>query len=135
VAKPPTVADLTWQGDLRFLAVSEQATMTLDSAGLAGPSPVQALAFALAGCMSMDVAYILGRGRYTIHALRAHLVADRAEHEPHRIERVAIHFTVEGNAPADAVARAIALSHEKHCSVWHSMRQDIPFTTTHDVCA
>ena len=33
----------------------------------------------------------------------------------------------------DAVARAIALSYEKYCSVWHSMRQDIVFTTSHDV--
>jgi putative redox protein len=134
VVKPPTIADLTWQGDLTFLAVSDQASLTLDSAGVAGPSPVQALVFALAGCMSMDVAYILGRGRYTIRSLRAHLVADRSAEDPHRIERVQLHFTVEGNAPADAVARAITLSHDKHCSVWHSMRQDIPFTTTHDVC-
>ena len=28
---------------------------------------------------------------------------------------------------------AMALSHEKYCSVWHSMRQDIAFTTTFDV--
>ena len=44
-----------------------------------------------------------------------------------------LQVTVEGDVPADAVARALALSHEKYCSVWHSMRQDIVFTTTHDV--
>ena len=36
--------------------------MTLDSAGVAGPSPMQALAFALAGCMAMDVVHILQEG-------------------------------------------------------------------------
>lgn len=133
VAKPPTVVDLTWIGDLRLSGTSDKASMTLDSAGLAGPSPVQALGFALAGCMTMDVAYILTKGRQPFRALRSHLVADRAPEEPHRIVRMALHVTVEGDVPADAVARALALSYEKYCSVWHSMQQDIVFTTTHEV--
>lgn len=112
---------------------SGNATITLDSAGVAGPSPVQALAFGLAGCMTMDVAYILTKGRQPFRALRSHLVADRAPEEPHRIVRMHLQVTVEGDVPADAVARAISLSYEKYCSVWHSMRQDIVFTTSHDV--
>ena len=133
MAKPPTVVDLTWTGDLVLSGTSGQASMTLDSAGAAGPSPVQALAFALAGCMTMDVAYILTKGRQAFRALRSHLVADRAQEDPHRIIRMHLQVSVEGDVPADAVARAIALSYEKYCSVWHSMRQDIVFTTSHDV--
>ena len=83
--------------------------------------------------MTMDVGYILTRGRLPFRALRSHLVADRAQDEPHRIVRMHLQITVEGDVAADAVARAIALSYEKYCSVWHSMRQDIVFTTTHDV--
>jgi putative redox protein len=133
VAKAPTVVDLAWTGALVLEGASGNATITLDSAGVAGPSPVQALAFALAGCMTMDVAYILTKGRQPFRALRSHLVADRAPEDPHRIVSMHLQVTVEGNVPADAVARAIALSYEKYCSVWHSMRQDIVFTTTHDV--
>jgi putative redox protein len=133
VAKPPTVVDLAWQHDLVLSGTSGNASITLDSAGAAGPSPVQALAFALAGCMTMDVAYILTKGRQPFRALRSHLVADRAQDEPHRIVKAHLQVTVEGDVPADAVARAIALSYEKYCSVWHSMRQDIVFTTSHDV--
>ena len=133
MAKPPTVVDLTWTGDLVLSGTSGEASMTLDSAGAAGPSPVQALAFALAGCMTMDVAYILTKGRQPFRALRSHLVADRAPEDPHRIVRMHLQVSVEGEVPADAVARAIALSYEKYCSVWHSMRQDIVFTTSHDV--
>jgi len=48
---------------------------------------------------------------------------------------VALHVTIEGDVPAEAVDRAVALSREKYCSVWHSMRQDIPFTVTHDIRA
>jgi putative redox protein len=83
--------------------------------------------------MTMDVGYILTKGRLPFRALRSHLVADRAAEDPHRIVRMHLQVTVEGDVPADAVARAIALSYEKYCSVWHSMRQDIVFTTTHDV--
>jgi putative redox protein len=133
VTKPPTVVDLTWIGDLRLSGTSDKASMTLDSSGLAGPSPVQALGFAVAGCMTMDVAYILTKGRQPFRALRSHLVADRSPEDPHRIVQMHLHVTVEGDVPPDAVARALALSHEKYCSVWHSMRQDIVFTATHDV--
>ena len=59
--------------------------------------------------------------------------AERAQEDPHRITAVAIDFTVTGNVPKEQVQRAIDLSHDKYCSVWHSMRQDIPFTTTFSV--
>jgi len=69
---------------------------------------VQALGFALAGCMTMDVVYILTKGRQPFRALRSHLVADRAQDEPHRIVKMHLQVTVEGDVPADVVARAIA---------------------------
>ena len=133
MTKPPTVVDLAWTGNLVLSGTSGTASITLDSAGVAGPSPVQALAFALAGCMTMDVCYILTKGHQPFRALRSHLVADRAPEDPHRIVRMHLQVSVDGDVTADAVARAIALSYEKYCSVWHSMRQDIVFTTAHDV--
>ena len=128
--KPPTVLDLTWIGDLKFSGTSQKASIVLDSAGVAGPSPVQTLAFALAGCMAMDLAYILTKARHTYRALRAHLEAVRADENPRRILAVTLHFTVEGAVPSDAIERAVALSREKYCSVWHSMRQDIDLSVT-----
>jgi len=134
-AKPPTVVDLTWIGDLKFSGVCNQASMIVDSAGVAGPSPVQALGFVLAGCMTTDVAHILTRGRHAFRALRSHLVADRAPEDPHRIVAMSLRIVVEGTVPQDAVERAIALSRDRYCSVWHSMRQDIEFTVSADVVA
>jgi len=130
VRKPPTVLDLTWIGDLKFSGTSDRASIVLDSAGIAGPSPVQTLAFALAGCMAVDLAHILAKGRHAYRALGAHLEAKRADDDPHRILGVALHFTVEGDVPDDAIERSIALSREKYCSVWHSMRQDIDLIVT-----
>jgi len=131
--KAPTVADLTWIGDLRFTATVNNHALTIDSSSKAGPSPVETLGVSLAGCMAIDVAYILTRGRHPFTSLRTHIVAERADEDPHRYTRIRLHFTVGGGLPRDVVDRAIALSHEKYCSVWHSMRQDIPFEVTADI--
>jgi len=127
--KAPTKVELVWEHDLVFGGRSGSAHMTLDSAGAAGPSPVQALVFALAGCMGMDVVHILKKGRHDLRGLAVAIVAERAPGEPHRVVAVEVRFTVTGSVPEDQVQRAIDLSHEKYCSVWHSMRQDIPFKT------
>ena len=42
-------------------------------------------------------------------------------------------FTVTGNVPDFAVERAIRLSREKYCSVWHSLRQDLEFDSSFEV--
>ena len=128
--KAPTTLELIWEHDLVMNGRSGDATMVLDSAGKAGPSPVQALAFAVAGCMGMDVVYILQKGRQDLKGLKLSLSAERAQEDPHRVTALTIDFTVTGDIPKDQIQRAIDLSHDKYCSVWHSMRQDIPFTTT-----
>jgi putative redox protein len=133
VSKPPTIADLTWQGALTFSATVGSATFALDSAGVDHPSPVGALAAAVAGCMSMDVVHVLTKGRHPLRAMRAHLEGERAPDDPHRFTRMTLHLVIEGEVPSPAVERAIQLSRDKYCSVWHSMRQDIDFITTHEI--
>jgi putative redox protein len=133
--KPSTTLELVWERDLILAGHSGDASIVLDSAGKAGPSPVQALAAALAGCMGMDVVHILRKGRYELRGLKVALAAERAQENPHRITSVDVEFTVTGDIPKDQIERAIALSHEKYCSVWHSMRQDIPIHTRFTVSA
>src|SRR6478736_6110414 len=76
--KAPTTLEIVWTHDLVFEGKSGHAAMILDSAGKEGPSPVQALVFALAGCMGMDVVYILQKGRHELRGLKVSLVAERA---------------------------------------------------------
>jgi putative redox protein len=133
VKKPPAVVELVWEHDLVFGGRSGDVCMTLDSASREGPSPVQALAFALAGCMAMDVVHILNKGRHDLRGLRADLVGERAQVEPRRLIAVDVRFTITGNVPGEQVQRAIDLSREKYCSVWHSMRQDIDLEVTFTV--
>jgi putative redox protein len=131
--RPPLTLQLAWEHDLVFSGYVGEHRLHLDGNGAEGVSPVQALGFALASCMGSDIALILTRGRHPMRALRAHLTAHRAETDPRRFVSVALRFEVEGDVPEAAVARAIALSHEKYCSVWHSLRPDIAFETSFTV--
>jgi len=132
-ALPPIVVDLTWQGGMRFAAHSGTAEFVLDGPGNAVPTPVQALAGSLAACMGIDLAQILTKGRHPLNALQAHLVGNRRGEEPKRFTDVTLRFAISGDVPADAVERAIALSRDKYCSVWHSLRQDIALHITYEI--
>jgi putative redox protein len=131
--KPPTVVELIWEHDLVLGGRSGKAHLTVDSAGAEGPSPMQALGFAVTGCMSMDLVHILKKGRFDLKGLKADLRAERAPDVPHRFTAIALHFTVTGDIPAEQVQRAIDLSRDKYCSVWHSMREDIGLAVTFTV--
>lgn len=133
VRKPPTTAELVWEHDLVFGGQSGDVQMSLDSASVAGPSPMQALAFALTGCMAMDVVHVLTKGRADLRGLRVDFSGQRAPEDPRRFTAITLHYTVTGNVPGDKIERAIKLSREKYCSVWHSMRQDIELTVTFKV--
>ena len=58
---------------MQFDATSGQTALTIDSRGVAGPSPVEALALAIAGCMAIDVVDIVTKGRHRSRGLSATL--------------------------------------------------------------
>jgi len=131
--KPPITANLTWQGGLRFAARTGTTEIMLDSESSAGPSPVQAVAMALAGCMAIDVADIVTKGRHPFTALEATIVGQRREDPPSHFVSFTLHFIITGAVPGQAMERAIQLSRDKYCSVWHSLRQDLQFDTSFEV--
>ena len=131
--KPPVAGNLVWEGDLRFRAASGTTQIVIDGDSSAGPSPVQTLIISLAGCMAIDVVSILRKGRHPVGPFSVKLVGTRADDHPHRFLRIELHFEIHGNVPAGAVERALELSREKYCSVWHSLRQDIELTTAFEV--
>ena len=129
----PVVLDLVWEGEKRFRGRAGGVEIVMDSASQAGPSPVEALAFALAGCIGIDLVVILTRGRFELRGLRAHLLAERAPEDPKRILAVDLRFTVAGEIPPDRVQRALDLSRQRYCSVWHSLRQDMDLKTSFEI--
>ena len=133
MSKPPLTATLTWQGDLKFRAATPRTEIILDSDSTAGPSPPEALMMALAGCMAIDVADIVIKGRHPLTGLEAKIVGTRRDDPPRHFVSFTLHFQLTGTVPDHVVQRAIDLSVEKYCSVWHSLRRDIELTTTFEV--
>ena len=133
MSKPPVTSTLTWQGDLRFRAVTGNNAIIFDSESEAGPSPVHAVAMALAGCMAIDLADIVTKGRHPLTALEARITGERAPDPPRRFTHFTLHFVVTGDVPMHSIERAIQLSRDKYCSVWLSLRQDITLDTTFEV--
>jgi putative redox protein len=132
-ALPPLRLEVVWEGDLRFEGRCGDQNLVLDAAEKAGPTPVQAFAFGLLGCMAIDVANILARGRQPLVGLRARFEGARSAVSPKRFTQIALHFVVEGEVSPDRVERALQLSRDTYCSVWHSMRQDIELNTSFEV--
>ena len=95
-------------------------------------SPVQAMLVSLVACTAADVVDILEKMRVPLGGLRVRGDADRAKEPPRRYTAIRLVYEAEGLAAdsEDKLRRAIQLSHEKYCSVLHSLRTDIHIDTT-----
>jgi putative redox protein len=133
--KPPVTAELVWAEELRFGVTSARIATVVDGQASAGASPVQMLVIGLAACMAMDVVDIIRKGRHSLTAFRTSIVAERQATVPHRLTKASLHFHVHGDVPESVVERAIALSRDKYCSVWHSLKEDIVLETAHTIVA
>lgn len=113
--------------------------LTMDGAADGGgrnlaPRPMETLLAGAGGCTAYDVVLILKRGRHDVRGCQVRLSAERAAQDPKVFTRINLHFVVSGRAlPADAVARAIALSHEKYCSATIMLARTAEITTSHEV--
>jgi putative redox protein len=126
---------LIWQGGLRFSAGPGGPSAELDSSAPNVLSPMQTLAYAVMGCMAMDVAHVLQKGRHGLQKLTVTFASTRAPQPPKRYTSIHLHFDITGPVPEDAVARAIELSRSTYCSVSNSLREDIEFKTTFKIIA
>ena len=129
----PLVADLVWSGDLRFGATSGDISLITDGDSAAGLSPTQLLAISVAGCMSMDVVAMLRKGRHPLSSFSCTLTGQRASTVPRRFLSFHLHCRIAGAVPEPAVTRALELSRDRYCSVWHSLREDVTLTTSVDI--
>jgi putative redox protein len=101
--------------------------VTIDGDGNEGPSPMDTLLVALAGCTGSDVVVVLKKKRVDLRALRIEIKGERREQEPRRYSKIDIVYHVHApGASEQAVRHAIDLSLQKYCSVSHSLNPDIP---------
>ena len=98
------------------------------------PRPMETLLAGAGACTAYDVVLILKRGRQAVTGCEVKVQADRADTDPKVFTRINLHFIVRGRNLADAaVARAIALSHEKYCSATIMLAKTAAISVSHEL--
>ena len=113
--------------------------LTMDGAADGGgrnlaPRPMETVLVGTGGCAAYDVVLILKRGRHEVTGCRVKVSAERAPTDPKVFTSIHMHFMVTGRKlSADAVARAVALSHDKYCSATIMLAKTATVSTSHEV--
>ena len=98
------------------------------------PRPMETVLAGTGGCTAYDVVLILRRGRHDVRGCSVRLTSERAETDPKVFTAIHMHFTVTGKGlSATAVERAIAMSHDKYCSVSIMLAKTARITTSFDL--
>lgn len=98
------------------------------------PRPMETVLAGTGGCTAYDVVLILRRGRHDVRGCSVKLTAQRAETDPKVFTAIHMHFLVTGRGvPAQAVERAIAMSHEKYCSASIMLGKTAQITTSFEL--
>jgi len=98
------------------------------------PRPMETVLAGTGGCTAYDVVLILRRGRHDVQGCKVRLEAERAPMDPKVFTRIHMHFTVAGRGiPAEAVQRAVQLSHDKYCSATRMLAETANITTSFEL--
>lgn len=124
---PMTKATLTWSRDLVFAGTTPQGyEIDFDADAQWGCKPTEALLLSLGGCMAIDIVSILKKMRMDISRFRIEIVGERNPDPPQYFRAVEMTLHLSGhNLDSRRIDRAIALSREKYCSVYNSLRPDL----------
>ncbi|RJU90358.1 MAG: OsmC family peroxiredoxin [Candidatus Poseidoniales archaeon] len=105
------------------LVGTNAAGQTIDMDWENGPSPMQLTLQAIGACSLVDV--VVGMKDRSLEAAWVELDSTRAASTPRRFTSLTMTYHVRGDVPKKLVERVVAKSHEKYCSVSHSLAKDI----------
>lgn len=115
-----------WLADSRFrIESSVGVEAVFDGDREAGLSPMENLLGSLATCMGIDVVTILQKMRTDLRGLKISITGERNPQPPKFYRKIDFSFTVTGELPQEKVERAVSLSFDKYCSVFHTLRKDL----------
>ena len=121
-----THVELAWVSGQRFDTTDASGlSLTLDGDTKSGFSPTEALLSSLGACMGIDVVIILEKMRVGLEGLSITVEGERMAEPPRYFHHMRLRFRIRGDVPHDKAERAVNLSFEKYCSVFHTLRNDI----------
>ena len=130
---PTNKGSLEWEKDLIFNARTQMGyEVEFDARMQWGCSPTETLLMSLAGCMAIDAFSFLQKMKVEISSFKIDFSGERNPDPPQYYKSIdmVIHIAGKGATPKK-LDRAIALSQDKYCSVYHSLRRDIDFTVSY----
>lgn len=117
---------IRWSGDMPLEAENARGTASsIDENGRLAPSPTDLLLEAVAGCTAIDVVEILRKGRQPIEGLEVEVSGERRAEPPRRYTRLRLVYRITGEVDRARAERAVSLSLDKYCSVFHSLSPDL----------
>lgn len=132
---PTNKGSLEWEKDLIFNARTQMGyEVEFDARMQWGCSPTETLLMSLAGCMAIDVFMFLQKMRVEISSFKIDFSGERNLEPPQYYRSIEMVINVKGKgATPKKLDRAISLSHEKYCSVYHSLRRDIDIKVSYNI--
>jgi putative redox protein len=120
-------ATLTWDKDLIFVGRTNRGyEVEYDAEQQWGCSPTETLLLSVAGCMGIDMVSFLKKMKCEIKSYKMDIVGERNPTPPQYYTAMEMIISVSGSGlTAKKLERAISLSHEKYCSVYHTLRKDM----------
>ena len=120
-------ATLTWDKDLIFTGRTNRGyEVEYDALQQWGCSPTETLLLSVAGCMGIDMVSFLKKMKCEIKSYKMDIMGERNPTPPQYYTSIDMVISVSGTGlTAKKLERAISLSHEKYCSVYHTLRKDI----------
>lgn len=131
-APPIQKGVLTWEKDLVFTSRVRGYQFEYDGRAFEGCFPTDTLLMSLAGCLAIDMVSFLQKMKAEIEKFRIDIAGERNPVPPqyYKSMDIIIHISGKGLTPKK-IERAIALSQEKYCSVYHSLRKDLEVTVNY----
>jgi putative redox protein len=120
-------ATLVWDKELIFLGRTQRGyEVDFDADKQWGCSPTETLLLSVAGCMGIDCVVFLQKMRVQLTAFKVDISGARRSEPPQYYTSFDIKLHISGkNLSERKILKAIALSQNKYCSVYHSLRSDV----------
>ncbi len=136
-----STAKVTWLGPgMRLVGEANGSpAIVLDSAKAplgthSGPTPMELVLIALAGCTGMDVISILAKKRQPFTGVQVLVEGETAEEYPKVYTKIRVEYVIYGvGVDPNAVERAIELSESTYCPVSAMLRYTAEITNSYRI--
>lgn len=121
--------------DLIFLARTQRGyEIDFDAKVEWGCMPTEALLAGVAGCLAIDVVSFLRKMRAEITGFRVEVTGERNPTPPQYYKGIDLMIYIKGKGITEnKMERAISLSKEKYCSVYHTLRKDLRHEVRYEI--